>query len=168
MDFTTMDISTLTRSVTGEGVRYLELFLQEYTSVFNGPVNPSCPKCLNDYLTKYKNYFNAMANTSQYRLHAKYENIPLEFGSPILVNNSNMTTQYAQKLLEQPNGERFFAQMPLPQPTPEDQAAILKKAVKKTTIAKKKEPVHPISTGISAGGVEGEDEEATSENPTGE
>jgi len=112
MDFTTMDISTLTRSVTGEGVRYLELFLKEYSSVFPGQLNPSCPKCLTQYLTKYKNHYNTMANTSPYRLHPKYENIPLEFGSHILVNNSNITAEYAKKLLEQPGGERFFAQLP--------------------------------------------------------
>ena len=53
-----------------------------------------------------------MANTSQYRLHAKYENIPLAFGSPILVNNGNITEEYAQKLLQHKNGERYFAQMP--------------------------------------------------------
>jgi len=111
-DFTTMDIATLTRSVTGEGVRYLELFLKEYTSVFKVKVNPSCPRCLNGYLTKYKNHIKAMANTSQYRLHAKYENIPLEFGSPILINNSNITNEYAQILLQRPGAEHFFAQMP--------------------------------------------------------
>ena len=113
INFSTMDIGTLTRSKTSGGVRYLELFLTEYTAVFGGPVNPSCPKCLTQYLSKYKNYFTTMANTSQYRLHAKYENIPLEFGSPILVNNANIITKYALKLLEQPNGERFFAQMPI-------------------------------------------------------
>ncbi|MBE1615341.1 hypothetical protein IDF54_10775 [Flavobacterium sp. SaA2.13] len=53
-----------------------------------------------------------MANTSKYRLHAKYENIPLEFGSPILVNNANITPEYAQKLLSRPNGERLFAHIP--------------------------------------------------------
>jgi hypothetical protein len=111
-DFTTMDIATLTRNVTGEGVRYLELFLKEYTSMFGKSVNPSCPACLNKYLTKYKNHFKAMANTSLYRLHAKYENIPLEFGSPILVNNANMTNEYAQILLQRPGGESLFALLP--------------------------------------------------------
>ena len=53
-----------------------------------------------------------MANTCNYRLHAKYENIPLEFGSPILVNNGNITDEYAQKLLAHNNGERYFAQFP--------------------------------------------------------
>jgi len=112
MDFTTMDIATLTRSVTGGGVRYLELFLKEYNSLFGGSLNPSCPKCLNSYLTKYKNHFKTMQNTCAYRLYAKYENIPLQFGSPILVNNSNITNEYAAILLQQPNGERFFAEIP--------------------------------------------------------
>ncbi|MES2484842.1 MAG: hypothetical protein V4581_02690, partial [Bacteroidota bacterium] len=94
-----MDIATLTRSVTGEGVRYLTLFLREYTALFGGTVNPACPKCLNQYLTRYKGYYYAMANTCQYRLHARYENIPLEFGSPILVSNANITDEYAAKLL---------------------------------------------------------------------
>ncbi|PZR24447.1 MAG: hypothetical protein DI539_00280 [Flavobacterium psychrophilum] len=112
MDFTTMDIATVTRSVTGSGERYLELFLKEYTSIFKEKVNPSCPKCLTEYLNRYKNHFNTMANTCNYRLHAKYENIPLEFGSPILVNNGNITDEYAQKLLEHNNGQRYFSQMP--------------------------------------------------------
>jgi hypothetical protein len=112
MDFTIMDIATVTRSVTGSGERYLELFLKEYTSIFKEKVNPSCPKCLTQYLTRYKNHFKAMANTCNYRLHAKYENIPLEFGSPILVNNSNITDEYAQKLLGHNNGQRYFAQIP--------------------------------------------------------
>lgn len=107
-----MDIATVTRSVTGNGERYLELFLREYTSVFKEKVNPSCPKCLTEYLNRYKNHFNAMANTCNYRLHAKYENIPLEFGSPILVNNGNITDEYAQKLLAHNNGQRYFSQIP--------------------------------------------------------
>ncbi|MFL9845455.1 hypothetical protein [Flavobacterium rhizosphaerae] len=112
MDFKSMDIRTLTRSVTGEGVRYLEIFLREYTALFPGPVNPSCNKCLNEYLTKYKKHYSTMANTCKYRLHAKYENIPLGFGSSILVNNANITNEYAQKLLNKPNGQRFFAVIP--------------------------------------------------------
>lgn len=112
MDFTTMDIATVTRNVTGSGERYLELFLKEYTSIFKEKVNPACPKCLTQYLTRYKNHYKAMANTCNYRLHAKYENIPLEFGSPILVNNSNITNEYALKLLAHNNGQRYFSHIP--------------------------------------------------------
>lgn len=53
-----------------------------------------------------------MASDTQYRLKPKYENIPLEFGSAILVNNNNITNEYAKKLLARPNGERFFAHIP--------------------------------------------------------
>lgn len=137
MDFTTMDIATVTRSVTGDGERYLELFLREYTTLFREKVNPSCPKCLTEYLIRYKNHFKIMANTSQYRLHAKYENIPLEFGSPILVNNSNITDEYARKLLEHKNGARYFSQTPrLPFLI---EAANMKKVYRKAQ-AKKKAP----------------------------
>ncbi len=52
-----------------------------------------------------------MDKKPQYRLHAKYENIPLDFGSPILVNNANITPEYAQKLLQK-NGSRYFAYIP--------------------------------------------------------
>lgn len=120
-----MDIAAITQNVTGNGERYLEIFLKEYTSIFQGKINPSCPKCLITYLDRYKNHFNAMTNKCNYKLHAKYENIPLEFGSPILVNNSNITDEYALKLLEHNNGERFFSQFPqkkkrLKKQTPED------------------------------------------------
>lgn len=55
---------------------------------------------------------NKSKNTSGYVLHLKYENIQLEFGSPILVNNENINEKYAKKLLERPGGERYFASMP--------------------------------------------------------
>lgn len=112
MDFKSMDIGTIIDGVGGDGVRYLETFLKEYTSLFSETVNPGCTKCLTQYLDKYKNHFKAMENTSKYRLHPKYEGIPLEFGSPILVNNGNITDEYAEKLLVQDNGVRYFEKMP--------------------------------------------------------
>jgi len=107
-----MDIATLSRGLTGEGVRYLELFLREYTALFPGRVTPSCPRCLNEYLTRYKKHYNAMSNPCLYRLLPQYENIPLQFGSPILINNANITDAYAETLLGQPNGQRYFARTP--------------------------------------------------------
>jgi predicted nucleic acid-binding Zn-ribbon protein len=108
MDFKTMDINAITSGVNGDGIRYLQLFLKEYTSIFDETVNPGCNKCLNTYLNKYKLHFMKQENISGYVLHLKYENIPLEFGSPILVNNGNITKEYAKKLLSQPDGERYF------------------------------------------------------------
>jgi hypothetical protein len=126
--------------------------LQEYTALFPGRVNPACQKCLSEYLTRYKQHYNAMANTCAYRLHAKYENIPLEFGSAILVNNANITDAYAQKLLDRPDGKRFFAQMPVPEPTLTQKVKAVKQAVKKAAQAKKKESpaTHPPDGEISS------------------
>lgn len=112
MDFLKMDASAVATGKRSDGTGYLQLFLQEYVSLFNEKVNPGCPKCLNTYLAKYKNHFKNMQNKCKYRLHAKYENIPLEFGSPVLVNNSNITDEYAEKLLTHKNGRRYFAQIP--------------------------------------------------------
>lgn len=138
MDFTTMDIQAITTGKGSDGTGYLQLFLQEYTMVFKEKVNPSCPRCLNDYLTRYKNYFKTMANTCKYRLHTKYENIPLEFGSQILVNNSNITDEYALKLLEHKNGERYFAAIPDPNAPTEE--PVVKKKKRKRIVKPKPAP----------------------------
>ena len=118
MDFTKMDTNTIATGVTGDGVKYLQLFLTEYTKLFPGTVNPSCNKCLNDYVTKYKKAMSTdkfhHENYSGYKLKAMYENIPLEFGSQILVNNTNLTDEFAQILLSHDDGERFFV-TPLPE-----------------------------------------------------
>lgn len=107
-----MNISAILSGKAEDGTRYLSLFLKEYTELFSEKVNPSCHKCLNSYLEKYKNHFNMKKNESGYVLHAKYEGMPLEFGSQVFVNNNNITEEYAKKLLKQENGKRFFASMP--------------------------------------------------------
>ncbi|KGO88096.1 hypothetical protein Q765_03310 [Flavobacterium rivuli WB 3.3-2 = DSM 21788] len=107
-----MDIDTIRSGKTTDGVRYLELFLKEYISIFGGTVNAGCPKCLTDYLNRYKNHMKTTNNTSGYKLLAKYQNIPLEFGSQILVNDENITKEYADILLSQPGGHRFFLEQP--------------------------------------------------------
>ncbi len=68
MDFRNMTIATLTRGVSGEGERYLELFLRVYSALFPGPLNPQCPRCLNQYLQQYKNHMNATEPTANTRL----------------------------------------------------------------------------------------------------
>lgn len=83
-----------------------------------------------------------MENQCKYRLHPRYENIPLEFGSPILVNNSNITNEYAEKLLQHKNGERYFSTMP------QKQTALIPETgkphqTKKSKQSKKKAPVKP-------------------------
>lgn len=115
-DFTKMSLHTLTTGVDSSGVRHLELFLKEYKSIFSGTVNPGCSKCLTTYLDRYKKYKmkKKSENTSGYKLKKKYQNIPLEFGSPILVNNDNITEEYAKKLLKKKNGADLFEEMPEP------------------------------------------------------
>lgn len=96
---------------TADNIPLLKLFLQDYSKLFHtSTLNASCQKCLQDYLNNYKNKINKMENpnTSQYRLKQKYNNIPLEFGSNIFVNNNNITDEYAEKLLERYNAEKIF------------------------------------------------------------
>lgn len=84
-----------------DGVRYLELFLQDYSREFNNTtLNPSCRKCINDYLNNYKQRFRIMSTDSNYLLHKKRQGIQLEFGSGIFVNNNNITDAYAKKLIK--------------------------------------------------------------------
>lgn len=144
MDFTSMDVGAIATGVGSDGTRHLETFLKEYTSIFHETVNPGCNKCLTSYLNKYKNHFKAMANTSEYRLHAKYENIPLEFGSPILVNNGNITDEYAKKLLEHKNGERYFAQLPEAGSKPKKKAAAQKEEKPKDIVPKSETPKEDV------------------------
>lgn len=147
MNFKTVDTHTIMTAVRSDGVRYLQVFLQEYTALFKETVNPGCPKCITTYLNRYKNHFEEMENPCAYRLHNRYENIPLEFGSPVLVNNSNITDEYASKLLEHKNGIRYFAQMPAVvevalEPEPEQN---MSSKAKRTRIKKKLPlPAHPM------------------------
>lgn len=149
MDFSIMDLNTVAHGKTGGGVRYLELFLKEYTAVFNETVNPGCNRCLDKYLTKYKNHLKQMANKCKYRLHARYENIPLEFGSPILVNNANITDEYAQILLQKPNGKRYFDVLPVLK-TPIDGVKLRK--MKRVRIVNKFSKRNPDTENISDNG----------------
>ena len=93
------EVNNIVSGVTADGVKYLELFLKDYTKEFNTKVNPSCNKCIADYLRKYKEKFQAMENSSNYQLHKKREHLQLEFGSNIRVSNANITNKYAETLI---------------------------------------------------------------------
>ena len=54
-----------------------------------------------------------MQNNSQYRLKEKYNGIPLGFGSAVLVNNSNLTDEYALELLQRFEAETIFDVFPV-------------------------------------------------------
>jgi len=112
IDFTQMDANAITTGKDSDGVRYLQHFLKEYTSVFNETVNPSCGTCINEYLTKYKRKMSTHKNTSGFKLQPKYENMPLGFGSQLLVNSETITEEQGAHLLSYENGTRFFAEIP--------------------------------------------------------
>jgi len=95
-----LDTKDIVSKVTTDGVKYLELFLQDYTKAFNKKVNAGCGKCIAEYLKEYKKKYRIMENKSNFRLHKKREGVQLEFGSGIHVTNSNITDEYAMKLLE--------------------------------------------------------------------
>lgn len=95
-----LDTKDIVSKVTTDGVKYLELFLQDYTKAFNKKVNAGCGKCIAEYLKEYKQKYRIMENKSNFRLHKKREGIQLEFGSGIHVTNSNITDEYAMKLLK--------------------------------------------------------------------
>lgn len=144
MNFLEMTIENIRGGKDASGVFYLESFLKEYTSIFPGKVNPGCSKCLTEYLNRYKNHFKKMENKCAYKLHKKYENIPLEFGSDIVVNNANITNELALKLLEHKNGARYFEiipeQAPAPVVTKESLEKEVEKADKKLKALKKDAP----------------------------
>lgn len=115
MDFTKLDYNTIATGVNSDGVKYLQLFLIEYNTIFPGTVNPSCSKCLQGYITKYKKAMSkndTHPDNSGYKLKAMYEGIPLEFGSQIMVTNANLTDDYAKVLLSHDDGKRFFSTIP--------------------------------------------------------
>lgn len=115
LDFTKIDTGTIASGIDSDGIPYLQKFLIEYTNLFGGKVNPGCPKCLADYHAKYirKMSENKISpENSGFKLHAKYEGIPLEFGSQVMVTNANLTDAYAKILLSHEDGERFFAAYP--------------------------------------------------------
>jgi len=107
------DIGQIIGGASPDGVRYLKLFLTDYTALFSEVVNPGCSKCLNNYLSKYKLKIYEMQNNSQYRLKEKYNGIPLGFGSAVLVNNSNLTDEYALELLQRFEAETIFDVYPV-------------------------------------------------------
>lgn len=97
---------------TPDGVRYLKLFLADYSRMFN--VDNLCASCNNlitEYHKKYINKIMEKDNTCQYRLHEKYNGIQLEPCSSIFVNNGNITDELGAKLLAN-KGAHLFSKLP--------------------------------------------------------
>lgn len=99
-----------------DGNRYLSEFLRDYKQTFDAPnIEAGCARCLNDYYLKLTSTLHKMTKVknSGYRLKAKYNGIPLNFGSQIQVFNSNLSDELAEELLEKhPAGAELFDQLP--------------------------------------------------------
>ena len=93
-------IDSILTSKDGEGVRYLQHFLKDYTTLTGEHVNAGCNKCIVKYYNNYVNLISDMENDCKYKLHKKREGLALSFGSNIKVSNRNITDQYAEKLIE--------------------------------------------------------------------
>lgn len=101
MEWHKIDTSRIISGVTADGSSLLKAFLIDYKQEFNVEVvNPSCGKCIQSYHKEFIKKYSNMENTSNYILHKKRENLRLKFGSPIFVNNKNITDEYAKILIE--------------------------------------------------------------------
>lgn len=94
-----MTIDNILSGKTSEGVKYVKLFLQDYTKLFNVKVNPSCNKCMMSYLKKYKEKMAEIQNNCDYVLHKKREGLSLKFGSNKFITNANITNSIAKQLI---------------------------------------------------------------------
>lgn len=123
IDFENLDTNAVLRSVTSDGVRYLELFLKEYSRTTGTPenkLNAGCTNCISEYLKNYKLIRGKMAETKNYRLKTKYNGIALKFGSHIFVTNENINDEYAKILLERFKAEDIFEVYPKEEITVQD------------------------------------------------
>lgn len=118
------------------GNRLLSEFARDYKQIFNSEI---CPNC-NDFNLKFQKFIKTiqeMKNKNQnsgYILKKMYENIPLEFGSAIYVNNKNITDEYAKKLLKNhPRKEELFDHIPEKQSADNDLPEEVQKLIKDNT-----------------------------------
>lgn len=119
IQFEFLDADAIQSNVTPNGVRYLEIFLNEYSELTGEKdINAGCNRCIANYLTTFKKIKFKMKNPNKckYVLKEKYNNIPLEFGSNIFVNNSNITDEYAATLLKVHKAENIFDEVGVPKP----------------------------------------------------
>ncbi len=87
---------------SANGSLLLEGFLKDYSKLAGvklSNLQPSCPKCLNTYFNEYTLKNKIMNSNCDYKLHKKYNGIPLDFGSQVLVTNANITNEYAETLI---------------------------------------------------------------------
>jgi len=98
-----------------DGNRYLNEFLRDYKTAFNPAIiEAGCRRCLNDYYSKLTQSLHKMKTVkTAYKLKAKYNGIPLKFGSRIQVSNTNLTDALAEELIKNhPRGADLFEIVP--------------------------------------------------------
>lgn len=115
-DWKKIDKVTIFKGSDKNGNRYLNAFLSEYKDIFNPDmVNAGCQRCLEDYYINFINYLQmgVEKKVTGYVLKSKYNGIPLEFGSGVLVTNTNMTQEYGDILLNNHSrGKELFDKIP--------------------------------------------------------
>ena len=139
MNWLEVDQVSVLTGKDSNGNRYLSQFLKEYKEVFNREtINAGCQKCLVNYYLKFIKYLHTMPTPKQpteYRLKAKYNGIPLSFGSPVQVDNNNMTDAYGNQLLENhPKGADLFDAVPDTSKNQEDLSTLSRKQLNKRAV----------------------------------
>lgn len=111
-----MDKVAVMQGIDQNGNRYLNQFLKDYSDTFGvKDINAGCSRCLDEYWNRFRKHQNTMkkVKNSGYKLKAKFEGIPLEFGSQIQVDNGNLSDEYAKKLIaDHKLGEDLFDELP--------------------------------------------------------
>lgn len=113
--FLTASVDTIINGRDSKGTPIIELFAVEYFNIFNEAMNLSCSKCIDNYLTKYRNHMTKSPIAEcGYKLLERRNNIRIA-GTNIHVNNQNITTETAEQLLKMFGGvhEDVFAVYPV-------------------------------------------------------
>ena len=137
------------RGTNSKGSRLIISFSKDYKLIFNQSICPSCK----DFKIKYQKFIkkiNDMKNKKEsgYVLKKMYENIPLKFGSPVYVNNGNMTDEYGEILLKgHPRGEGLFISIPEETEEVKDAITILSEKYNKKELVEKAKSLNLDTSG---------------------
>lgn len=98
------------------GGRLISLFARDYKKITGNDICHTCSSFIqkfNSFIQKYYTMAKDAENTCGFRLKPMYQNIPASFGSPIFVNNNNITEELALGLLKNhPRGKDLFDVIP--------------------------------------------------------